>query len=35
MKYDIFVSYSRKDGEIVQSVVGRLKAEGYRWRGMS
>ena len=30
MEYDIFVSYSRKDSEVVQSVVGRLKAEGYR-----
>ncbi len=30
MNYDIFVSYSRKDGEVVQSVVDRLKAEGYR-----
>ena len=30
MKYDIFVSYSRKDSGIVQSVVDRLKAEGYR-----
>ena len=30
MKYDVFVSYSRKDSEIVQSVVDRLKAEGYR-----
>lgn len=29
MKYDIFISYSRKDGAIVQSVADRLKAEGY------
>lgn len=29
MEYDIFVSYSRKDSAVVQSVVDRLKAEGY------
>ena len=29
MEYDIFISYSRKDGAVVQSVVDRLKAEGY------
>ena len=29
MKYDIFISYSRKDSAVVQSVVDRLKAEGY------
>ena len=29
MKYDVFVSYSRKDSAVVQSVVDRLKAEGY------
>ena len=36
MKYDIFISYSRKDGAIVQSVADRLKAEGYTcWMDVS
>ena len=30
MKYDIFVSYSRKDSKIVQAIVGRLEARGCR-----
>ena len=28
--YDIFISYSRKDSEVVLPIVERLKAEGYR-----
>ena len=33
---DIFVSYSRKDSEIVLPIVGQLKAEGYRcWMDIS
>ena len=36
MEYDIFISYSRKDSEIVQSVVDRLKVEGYScWMDVS
>lgn len=36
MEYDIFVSYSRKDSSVVQSVVERLKAEGYScWMDVS
>ena len=36
MKYDIFVSYSRKDSGIVLPIVERLKAEGYRcWMDVS
>ena len=29
MKYDVFISYSRKDSAVVQPVVDRLKSEGY------
>ena len=36
MKYDIFVSYSRKDSGIVLPIVERLKVEGYRcWMDVS
>lgn len=36
MEYDVFISYSRKDGAVVQPVVERLKAEGYRcWMDVS
>ena len=30
MKYDVFISYSRKDTKIVDEFVGRLESEGFR-----
>lgn len=36
MKYDIFISYSRKDSKVVKSVVDRLMSEGYScWMDVS